>query len=146
MTEDRITDSRRIAQLLASELSGLERGPLGAVSVEGADADATPSERGTEAYQVTYHESPVATVSLYPEHTTVRLRGDKNWATATTDGMASAERAGRASSGGLSVEGSELRIQTGAAVKRAVDRVASLVGGADSNEDTDRDGGVDAGG
>jgi hypothetical protein len=77
VTDDCITDGKRIAQLLASELSGLERGPLDAVSVSDADPDATPSERGTEAYRVTHRQDHIATVRLYPEHATVRLHGDR---------------------------------------------------------------------
>jgi hypothetical protein len=118
VTDDRITDGKRIAQLLASELSGLERGPLDAVSVGDADPDATPSERGTEAYRVTHRQDPIATVRLYPEHATVRLHGDRTWSTASAEA---------GSGGGLSVDGSDLQIGTGGAVKRAVDAVADLL-------------------
>lgn len=143
VTEDRITDGKRIAQLLASELSGLERGPLDAISVDDADPDATPSEQGTTAYQVSHRGDPVATVLLYPEHATVRLHEGQTWSsgTAVADTPSGAEEttASRASAGGLSVDGSALQIATGAAVKRAVDAVADLVADTDTVADAAAD-------
>jgi hypothetical protein len=50
MVENRVTDGTRIAQLLASELTGLSRGPLSGVEVVDADPDAEPSPGGTFAY------------------------------------------------------------------------------------------------
>jgi hypothetical protein len=76
MVEDRITDSRRIAQLLASELSGLATGPLGEVSVVDADPDATPSEDGTVAYNISYEGREIGTVRLYAASVAVELQLD----------------------------------------------------------------------
>ncbi|RQG91545.1 hypothetical protein EA462_06185 [Natrarchaeobius halalkaliphilus] len=53
MVEDRITDGRRIAQLLASELDGREDGELDAVAVTNVDRDVEPSADGARAYDVT---------------------------------------------------------------------------------------------
>ena len=51
MVEDRITDGRRIAQLLASEIRGRERGPLGRLSI--ADVhDVEGSAHGAFAFGV----------------------------------------------------------------------------------------------
>ena len=52
MVEDELDDGKRIAQLLASEITGHERPPLGRLSVENADPDAEPSLDGTFAYEV----------------------------------------------------------------------------------------------
>lgn len=68
MVETTITDGKRIAQLLASELTGLETGILDRVSVTNADSDAMPSDSGTLAYRITVTESELATVLLYPEY------------------------------------------------------------------------------
>jgi hypothetical protein len=51
MVEDRLTDGRRIAELLASELDGLG-GALAAVAVVDADRDAEATPDGAYAYRV----------------------------------------------------------------------------------------------
>jgi len=75
MVEDRITDGTRIGQLLASELTGLERGPLGSVSVVDADTDADPSPDGTPAYGVALDGERVGTVELTPDAARLVLDG-----------------------------------------------------------------------
>ncbi|MDS0259408.1 hypothetical protein NDI56_08390 [Haloarcula sp. S1CR25-12] len=74
MVEDRITDGKRIGQLLASELTGLERGPLGAVSVVDADPDVEPTDDGAFAYRIEAEGEPVGTV--FVTVTTARLELD----------------------------------------------------------------------
>lgn len=64
MVEDRITDGKRIAQLLASELTGLERGALGTVSVEDAEPDVEPAADGAFAYRVVAGGDTVGTVTV----------------------------------------------------------------------------------
>lgn len=113
MVERRVTDSKRIGQLLASELTGLEVGVLGAVSVTDADPEATPSETGTEAYRVTCRGAVVASVVLYPEQVRVQLHGERVWPERVTAG----ETPG------------SLRVTDGAGVKRAVDALRETVGG-----------------
>jgi hypothetical protein len=51
VVDERITDGRRIAQLLAAELRGHERGPLGRLAVTDV-RDVEGSEHGTFAYGV----------------------------------------------------------------------------------------------
>jgi hypothetical protein len=51
MVEERVTDGRRIAQLLAAELRGHERGPLGRLAVVDV-RDVDGSEHGEFAYGV----------------------------------------------------------------------------------------------
>lgn len=52
MVEARITDGRRIAELLASELDGREDGHLERLAVVDADTDVEPTADGTRAYDV----------------------------------------------------------------------------------------------
>lgn len=52
MVEDRITDGRRIAELLASELDGREDGELERIAVTNADRDVEPTVEGTRAYDI----------------------------------------------------------------------------------------------
>jgi hypothetical protein len=119
MVERRVTDGKRIGQLLASELTGLQTGVLADVSVVDADPDATPSEAGTEAYRVTHDGAAVASVLLYPEHVTVCLQGEHVWPDRLGVGETPAvERQG----------GDSLRVLDGAGVKRAVDAVRDLLG------------------
>jgi len=68
MAEDTITDGKRIAQLLASELTGLETGALSAVDVVDADPDATPTDAGTFAYRVVAEKTELAEVFLCPTY------------------------------------------------------------------------------
>ena len=115
MVEDRVTDGKRIAQLLASELSGRSDGLLGDVELVDADRDADPSPNGTHAYGVTYRDDRVAAVSLYPSAAELVVRS-------ATRAVAEAAR-----ERDLATESDEdsdtvvLRIEYGAAIKRAVD-------------------------
>lgn len=110
MVEDRITDGTRIGQLLASELTGLERGPLGSVSVVDADTDAEPSPAGTPAYGVAVEGDRIGTVELTPESARLVLDGQFD---------------GTVDRGDVSVEqtadGTVVTVRTGAAVKPVVD-------------------------
>lgn len=118
MVEDRITDGKRIAQLLSSELSGRDRGALAAFDVVDADPDAEPSPDGTEAYGVAVRGERVGTVRLYPE--AAALAVDRG-----ADSLAAAVRGPD-----LSVtDDGAVRIESGAAVKRAVDALVAAVGG-----------------
>lgn len=122
MGGDRATDGTRIAELLASELTGLERGPLAAVAVTDADPDAEPSPDGTLAYRVTFEGEVVAAAFLHPDRVRLEVR---------TDPAAAAE----------AVQGPDLRarpkatdpprtllfVESGAAVKRAVDAVEAAL-------------------
>ena len=120
MVEDRVTDGKRIAQLLSSELSGRDRGTLGDLSVVNADPDAEPSVDGTEAYGVAYCEERVGTVRLFPEAATVSV----------TSLVATITEA--ADQNGLPVTDDDaIRLESGASVKRTVD---ALVAGLEDGE------------
>lgn len=113
MVEDRITDGKRIAQLLSSELSGLERGPLSEVAVVDADPDAEPSSDGAFAFAVEHEGSRVGEVTLYPEAAAFRVDVA---AETVREAVSGSDLSAEADDGGV-----VLRIESGAAVKRAVD-------------------------
>lgn len=111
MVEDHITDGKRIAQLLASELTGLEEGPLENVEVIDADPDAMPADSGIEAYQIHHRSKPVAAVSLHPEHAVISFQTDRSLPETP-----------------LTVQGgTDLEVTSGAEVKRAVDAIRYAV-------------------
>jgi hypothetical protein len=115
MGERRISDSTRIGQLLASEITGLSVGVLAECSITGADADATPSEGGTRAYRIAHEEEVVGAVWLYPGHAELRLTGERGWPETAGGRMVSRERA------------DSLRIEAGAGVKQAVDALRTVL-------------------
>lgn len=114
MVTDRVTDGKRIAELLASELTGREDGVLAGVTVADADPDAQPSADGTRAYEVRYGEKPVATVVLYPERADVRFESHRYLDAATPGDR-------------LDVSDGTLGIPSGAAVKDALDLIRASV-------------------
>jgi len=122
MVEDRVTSGKRIAQLLSSELSGRDRGTLGGVSVVDADPDAEPVPEGSVAYAVAYREERVGTVRLYPEAAELSVADRAGLAERVADAVEGPDLA--------VTEGGAIRIESGAAVKRAVD--ALVVGLADA--------------
>jgi hypothetical protein len=106
MVEDTVTDGKRIAQLLASELTGLETETLERMSVTDADTDAMPSDSGTLAYRITLDDSEFAVAELYPEY--VELTVSKPVATEAAPALCPDEP-------------NVVTVTSGVAVKRAVD-------------------------
>ncbi|MDS0220990.1 hypothetical protein NDI54_06480 [Haloarcula sp. S1AR25-5A] len=106
MVKDRISDGRRIGQLLASELTGLQRGPLADVSVVDADRDVEPTPEGAFAYRVTADGTEVAVVEVTPETARLILEQEPAVVTERND---------------LTVDGTTVVAHSGAAVKAAVD-------------------------
>ena len=117
MVERRVSDGKRIGQLLASELTGLAVGVLGDVSVTDADPDATPSETGPVAYRVRNNDTVVASVRLYPEQAAVCLHGERAW----PEGVATSDA-------GTDGPVDTLWVTDGADVKRAVDALRDTLG------------------
>jgi hypothetical protein len=111
MVENTVTDGKRIAQLLASELTGLDAGLLGDISVSDADPDAVPTDSGTDAYTIVAGDDPVGTVSMFPEYATVTFERTVSW----PDGDQRPEL--------LDESDDTLVVSSGAAVKRAVDAI-----------------------
>lgn len=118
MVEDRVDDGKRIAQLLASELSGLETGPLAEVAVTDADPDVEPSPDEPIAYAVEYRGSQIGSVSVHPDRASLRLEGGSD-AVETTDISAPVERTDENTI--------DLSIESGAAVKRGVDTLRAAL-------------------
>jgi hypothetical protein len=118
MVEGSISDPTRVAQLLASELTGLSTPPLDRVGVVDADESAEPTPEGTVAYAIAVDDATVGRVLLYPDTVTVAFE----------DLSLSEIRDDR-----LSVERGEgetrLSLSSGVAVKRAVDVLRDALDG-----------------
>jgi hypothetical protein len=128
MVEDRTTHGKRIAQLLASELSGRDRGPLAAVSVVDADPDAQPAEGGVVAYGVAVDGARIGSIWLYPEAAECEL--DLAGADAVREAVRGADLTVVQPDPAAETEVT-VRIESGAAVKRAVD---ALVAGIEATD------------
>lgn len=124
MVEDRVTDGKRIARLLASELDGREDGPLDRVAVVNARETAEPTEGGAGAYDVAVDGSVVASVSLHP------ARAELSFVDGVETAAGAAESAGlesrRESSGARQASGVGVFVESGAEVKRGVDVVIAV--------------------
>ncbi|AGB39233.1 hypothetical protein [Natronococcus occultus] len=122
MVEDRITDGRRIAELLASELDGREDGALAAVAVVDADRDVEPSADGARAYDVVANDDPLATAFVHPDR--LRLEFERGQERAAD---AAAERELRVRPKATTPPRTLVFVESGAAVKRASDVVEVVV-------------------
>lgn len=114
MVKDSISDGRRIGQLLASELTGLQRGPLSNVSVVDADRDVEPTPEGAFAYRVAADGTEVAVVEVTPETARLVLNQEPETAPERDD---------------LTVDGATVVVHSGAAVKAAVDVLEQSLSG-----------------
>jgi hypothetical protein len=85
MVDERITDGKRIAQLLASEITGRETGVLADLSVVDADPDAEPTDDGAFAYGVALDEDRLADVFVQPDRAYLELQAGLDAATDTAD-------------------------------------------------------------
>lgn len=119
MVEDRVTDGRRIAELLASELDGRSDGPLESVAVVNAAPDVEPGEGRNRAYDVAVSGSTAATVFVRPERVRIETsleKGDVD--RRTSDGLSIRQVTGA---------GAVVVVGCGAAVKRAVDFLVDAI-------------------
>lgn len=117
MVRDEITDGRRIAQLLSSELTGLARGPLSDVHVVDADPDVSPTPAGATAYAIEQGDGRLGTVAVRPDAAVLDLQR-------ALPPDATVDRSD------LSVEADDQRrlvIERGAGVKAAVDVLRAVV-------------------
>jgi hypothetical protein len=135
MVEDRVTDGGRIAQLLASELSGRADGALARLSVVDADRDAEPAPEGTTAYGIAVDGRRVGDVSLYPDRAELHLESvaappskDPSGGSLDLDAVAEGVRGSGVTAERTTAGAVVVTIAFGAAVKRAVD---ALVAGLD---------------
>lgn len=124
MVEDRITDGKRIAQLLASELTGLSSGPMDRLGVFDADPDAEPSDEGTFAYGIVLDEEPVGEVFVHESTARIDLSVERDSVADATDRDSDADGLSVATTDG---GGLRVHVEYGAAVKRAVDLIVTAV-------------------
>jgi len=115
MVQDRITDGKRIAQFLASELTGLETGLLAEIAVTDIHESAEASPDGTLAYRVERDGDAVASVVLYPEHAAVQRPDGSGWE--VPEGL-----------GKVEADGATLSIEGVAGVKQALDALEETLG------------------
>jgi len=73
MVEDRITDGKRIAELLSSEVTGHERPPYDGMAVVDADPDVEPTADGARAYDVEHDGDRLARVFVQPDRVRLEL-------------------------------------------------------------------------
>jgi hypothetical protein len=124
MVEDELDDGKRIAQLLASEITGHERPPLGRLSVENADPDAEPSLDGTFAYEVARDGAVVAEVYVHPDRARVEIRDALDAA-----GVAARDAGLRVRPKAVEPPRLLVFVESGAEVKRALPVLRALAAG-----------------
>lgn len=85
MVETRITDGRRIAELLASELDGREDGTLESTRVINADGDVEPTADGARAYDVTVSAERIARVFVHEDRARLEFEAGQDVAADTAE-------------------------------------------------------------
>ena len=121
MVEDRITDGRRIAELLASELDGREDGVLESIRVTDADRDVEPTADGERAYDVTFCDERVARVFVQPDRARLEFEVGQDVAAKTGEQLELRVRP-KATQPPRTL----VFVESGAAVKRATDVVVAV--------------------
>ncbi|WP_293032614.1 hypothetical protein [Natronococcus sp.] len=122
MVEERTTDGRRIAELLASELDGREDGALEAVSVANADRDVEPSADGARAYDVEAGDDRLARAFVHPDRLRLEFERGRELAAEMATELELRVRP-KASTPPKTL----VFVESGAAVKRATDVVDAIV-------------------
>lgn len=73
MVTDRLRDGVRIAQLLASEVTG-DQGRLNALTLTDADTDVEPTLDGALAYRITREDEPIVDAYVQPDRLRLEFR------------------------------------------------------------------------
>lgn len=117
MVTERVTDGRRIAELLASELTARTDGQLSDLGVVDADSDAEASASGTFAYAIALEESDeprgLAEAYVHPDRLRLEFRAEPD---AVSSAAAAADLRVRPKDGPRLL----VFVADGAAVKRAL--------------------------
>ncbi|WP_247001652.1 hypothetical protein [Halosolutus gelatinilyticus] len=139
MVDERITDGRRIAELLASELEGREDGGLDRIAVTNADRDVEPTADGERAYDVARadgtangNEARLARVFVHDDRARVEFDDGQD---AAVD--AAADAGLRVRPKATSPPKTLVFVESGAEVKRATDAFQAVIG-AVVGDDQDR--------
>lgn len=74
MVGDELRDGIRIAQLVASEVTGHEDAPFSSLAIENADLDVESTIDGAEAFDVTHEGSVLATMFVHPDRAHLEFR------------------------------------------------------------------------
>jgi hypothetical protein len=124
MAEKRVTDGRRIAELLASELHGREDGALHRVAVVDPVEDVEPTVDGALAYRIAADGEALASVLVQPDriHLSFERGQDRAADAAEERGLRVRPKATRPPQTLVFVE-------SGAEVKRAAAVVSAVVAG-----------------
>jgi hypothetical protein len=124
MVEKRIEDGHRIAELLASEVTGRETGPLAAMAVADADPDVTPTDDGAFAYGIDRDGDRLAAVFVQPDRAYLEFQQGVDAA------VSAAEDADlRVRPKAVEPPRALVFVESGAAVKRAVDVLVAVADG-----------------
>ncbi|MBZ6495868.1 hypothetical protein [Natrinema longum] len=83
MVEDRITDGRRIAELLSSEVDGREDGQLASFDVRNADRDVEPTPDGARAYDIARRDDRLARVFVHEDRARLEFEAGQETAAET---------------------------------------------------------------
>ncbi|WP_436344094.1 hypothetical protein [Natronorubrum sp. FCH18a] len=121
MVEERITDGRRIAELLASELDGREDGTLESTRVTNADRDVESTADGARAYDVEFAAERLARVFVHEERARLEFETGQDVAAETADDLELRVRP-KATEPPRTL----VFVESGAAVKRATDIVQAV--------------------
>ncbi|WP_254524910.1 hypothetical protein [Natrinema caseinilyticum] len=116
MVEDRITDGRRIAELLASEIDGRSDGELEYFAVANADRDVEPAVDGARAYDVVRSGDRIARVFIHEDRVHLEFEAGRDVAAATAPDVGLRVRP-KASTPPRTL----VFVESGAEVKRATD-------------------------
>ncbi|WP_246983598.1 hypothetical protein [Halorientalis marina] len=121
MVEERIEDGHRIAELLASEVTGRDTGPLAAMAVADADPDVTPTDDGAFAYGIDRDGDRLAAVFVQPDRAYLEFQQGVDAA------VSAAEDADlRVRPKAVEPPRALVFVESGAAVKRAVDVLVAV--------------------
>lgn len=122
MTDNRVTDGHRIAELLVAELDGRTDGGLNRVGVVQSTRDPDPSADDSPAFTVTVDGEPVASVTVQPN--AVRLGFTTNGPAAT---RAARDACLPTQPPSVTAETASVVVNHGAAVKAAVDVIRTTI-------------------
>lgn len=135
MVEERVTDGRRIAELLSSELDGREDGGLESIAVANADRDVEPTADGARAYDVSLTQSRDATderlarVFVHEDRARLEFERGQDVAVETAD-----ELELRVRPKATEPPRTLVFVESGADVKRATDVVQAVCRSVDSSD------------